>query len=271
MNSLKKIKQNNFNKLIQLEELNLRNNLIETIEQYSFHSNVLLKSLNLANNKITKIESNYFNGLISLYNLNLLNNSLVLIHKFGFNNTNCKKIFISISNISVENMINLKIGLNTNAILVKKYLNYEYYDSTYIENRNDIKCEKTFSFIKSKIFYNFLYEYDMINFLNDCKYNSQFKLYNQLMNDSIYLHQNASNLCYIHTRDYEIYIFVIFTIILIGLTIIFTKCISAKDKIKIINSSNLNNVELLVVPVKLAQQETNLDEIVKKDNKRGNS
>ena len=67
------------------------------------------------------------------------------------------------------------------------YLNYEYYDSTYIENRIDIKCEKTFSLIKSKIFYNFLFEYDMINFLNDCKYNSQFKLFNQLMNDSFYL------------------------------------------------------------------------------------
>ena len=52
-------------------------------------------------------------------------------------------------------MFNLKTSLKP--ILVKKYLNYEYYDSTYIENRIDIKCEKTFSLIKSKIFYNFLF------------------------------------------------------------------------------------------------------------------
>ncbi len=268
---LKIIKQNELNKLIKIEELNLKNNLIETIEQYSFYSNILLKSLDLSNNKIFKIEANYFNGLNSLWSLNLLNNSLVIIDKLGFNNTHCKKIFISLSNISVENMLNLKQSLKS--ILVKKYLNYEYYDSTYIENRIDIKCEKTFSLIKSKIFYNFLFEYDMINFLNDCKYNSQFKLFNQLMNDSFYLHQNASNLHYIHIKTYEIYVLIIFTAILIGLTYIFIRCWFKKDVKANNGPSNMNNIELIAVnesnldeitiPVKLAEQVTNFEEISK--------
>ncbi len=106
------------------------------------------------------------------------------------------------------------------------------------------------------IFYNFLFEYDMINFLNDCKHNSQFKLFNQLMNDSFYLHQNASNLHYIHIKTYEIYVLIIFTAILIGLTYIFIRCWFKKDVKAIYSPSNLNNIELIAV------NENNLEEIL---------
>jgi hypothetical protein len=188
MNRLKTVKINDFNKLIQLEELNLKKNLIETIDQYSFRSNLKLKSLNLQSNSITNINSNTFNRLNALWSLDLLKNPLKTIDPFGFYDTSIKKIFITMPNISVENMLSLKKSLKPKK--VKKYLNYEYYDSIFVENRVDIQCEKTFSLIKSKIFYNFLYEYDMINFLNDCTVNSQFKLYNKY--DTEYTTQSAS-------------------------------------------------------------------------------
>ena len=51
----------------------------------------------------------------------------------------------------------------------KSFASLNYYDPVYIENRVDIDCKKTLTFIKSKILYNFLYDFDMNNFLLNCK------------------------------------------------------------------------------------------------------
>ena len=97
----------------------------------------------------------------------MLKNSINKIDLNAFNNSNSKKIILSIQNISSENICNLKYSLKPT--VTKTFDNKIYYDSIYIENRVDLNCEKTLSFMKTKIFYNFLFESDMFNFLSDCK------------------------------------------------------------------------------------------------------
>jgi len=87
----------------------------------------------------------------------------------------------------------------------------------------------------------------MTIFLEDCKnnlVNSQFKLFNQLIKDSFYLHQNVSNLSHINIKTYEIYILITFIIILFGLAYTFIRNFFKKD-VKFNNLSISNSVELL--------------------------
>ena len=61
-------------------------------------------------------------------------------------------------------------------------MNINFYDSIFIENRFDVDCRKTFYFMRYKIFYNFLNDYDTDNFLNDCKNASYLRNINNEIN-----------------------------------------------------------------------------------------
>ena len=149
MNKLKTVKFNDFNKLIQLEELNLKKNFIETIDKYSFNSNVKLKSLNLQSNLIININSNTFNGLNALWSLDLLKNPVKIIDSFSFYNTSIKKIFITMPNISVENMFNLKTSLKP----ISQFKLYNKYDTEYSTQSASVSNLKTLSvFIQISIY-----------------------------------------------------------------------------------------------------------------------
>ncbi len=93
---------------------------------------------------------------------NLANNTIVSVNKQAFKDSFAKRIIISINDITTEQVYNLKIGLRP--IKVRDFYVYHYYDSIYIENRDDNDCEKTFFFMKYKIRFNFLNDYDMDNF-----------------------------------------------------------------------------------------------------------
>ena len=170
-NRIESIERNSFDGLNNLIYLNLRFNFIQTIEPFSFESNTKLNELDLSHNSLVTIDENMFNGLIQLKALNLMGNHLKEIKHNTFNNTNIKRVIVSIKNISIESFCVLKSELKP--IKVKQAAFLIYYDPIYIENRVDGDCAKTYFLMKSKILYNFLYDYDMDNYLLDCKYNSQ--------------------------------------------------------------------------------------------------
>ena len=145
---------------------NLKSNKIDSIESKAFEKNTNLNELNLENNKIQFINSNTFYGINYLNILNLQNNSIEQFDKNSFNNSNPKLIILTGLNLSVDNVCNLKTSLKPRAI--KSFTNREYFDSIYIENRNSLNCEQTFSFMKSKILYNFLDDTDLDNFFIHC-------------------------------------------------------------------------------------------------------
>ena len=95
--------------------------------------------LNFKSNKITKIEANSFNGLLKLKLINLLNNSINEINLNGFNNTNIIQIRLSIPNMSIE-MIHLLTDKLKSILIENRQIFYQYYNSIYIENRQDIDC-----------------------------------------------------------------------------------------------------------------------------------
>ena len=99
--------------------------------------------------------------------LDLSNNSIEQITENAFNNSYIQYLELSISNLSIENVWNLKNSFKQK--ILKEFANLAYFESIYIENRVDsFNCEKTLLFLKSKKFYNFRFEYDMIDFINNC-------------------------------------------------------------------------------------------------------
>jgi hypothetical protein len=72
----------------------------------------------------------------------------------GFNNTYFKEIRLSIPNMSIEMMRILNYSLNPN--FAYKHWVYQYYNSIYIENRQNIDCFKMLFLIKFKVYYNFI-------------------------------------------------------------------------------------------------------------------
>ena len=123
------------------------------------------------------IESNTFYGLNMAKEIDLSNNSISLIKQNAFNNSYPKLLKISIKNISFENICNLITSFQSSFQILKSFTDIEYYNSIFIENREDIDCSKSFYFIKQKLFYNFLNEYDTVDFLRNC--DQKFYLKNQ--------------------------------------------------------------------------------------------
>jgi Leucine-rich repeat (LRR) protein len=173
LNMIESINRNDFSCLVNLSVLNLNSNLIKSIEAYSFQSNKLLKELDLSYNRINSIDANTFNGFRYLNVLNLANNTILSINRHAFIDSFTKRIIISIKNITTEQVYNLKLGLMS--IRIRDFYVYHYYDSIYIENRDDNDCVKTFFFMKYKILYNFLNDYDKDNFFLDCTQVTQLK------------------------------------------------------------------------------------------------
>ena len=166
-NLLQEIKWFTFNGLVKLKRLNLKANRIHWIEFKSFKTNIKLEYLNLDDNQIIELGSMMFFGLNSLENLYLLRNAIVGISRDTFSNSSIRKLYLSNSMLSFENVCRLKSSIilqNTG----RSIANISYYKSAYIENRDNVDCVKTLVFMKYKIFYNFLNDFDKTNFLREC-------------------------------------------------------------------------------------------------------
>jgi Leucine-rich repeat (LRR) protein len=166
-NYIPKIKITNLKGLSCLKSLNLKSNLIESIESKSFETNINLKEIYLDNNLIKEINADLFYGIKYLNKISFTNNSILsIINKYAFNNTFVKNLYLSIDNFTLENIENLKYSLNS--IQKKYFLNINYYDSTYIENRNDLDCKNILRFVRKKIFYNLDNDNDFDYFVRYC-------------------------------------------------------------------------------------------------------
>jgi Leucine-rich repeat (LRR) protein len=178
-NSIESIQLNDFGEINSLKYLYISSNRIKNIEAKSFKK-LNLSELFLDNNQIDQIIDYSFDGLIHLHVLNLENNSIKFISSKGFYNSNMKKLVLSISNLSIENIKNLKNSLNPKKI--RHYYCYNFYDSIYIENRIDLDCRKTYYLMKQKLFLNYFNEHiDSVRILNDSNCNtSQIQNYNSL-------------------------------------------------------------------------------------------
>ena len=146
-------------------ELPIEWHRIKNIEARSFHK-LNLSELHLDNNQIEQVEDYSFEGLMHLHVLNLHNNSISMISENGFSNSNMKKLVLTVSNLSIEDIKSLKNSLDPKK--VRHYYCYNYYDSIYIENRVDLDCRKTYYLMKYKLFLNYFNEHiDSVRILND--------------------------------------------------------------------------------------------------------
>jgi len=209
--------------------LQLAKNEFESI--IKVNESLELRILNLKSNKITKIEANSFNGLLNLKLINLLNNSINEIDSNGFNNTNFKEIRLSIPNMSIEMIKILNYSLNPN--LAYKNWIYDYYDSIYVENRQDIDCFKMFFLIKFKVFYNFINDNNDVNYVTspDCLNLTKVRDKLNQFNDSFH-HLNYITIDKPPTDNltYQLVTWIIFSVILLILTLNFIRCLINKNK-----------------------------------------
>ena len=238
-----KLKQIQFNNLIQLQNLQLENNKFDSILKVK---SLNLRILNLKSNKITKIEANSFNGLLKLKLINLLNNSINEIDLNGFRNTNFKEIRLSIQNITIKMIHLLKDKLKPN--FVYNHWIYNYYDSIYIENRQDIDCFKMLFLIKYKIFYNFIFDYHDINDItSNCMNLSKVRDTLNRFNDNVYhINYKPIEMQPIDHLTYQLVTWIIFCIILFIIAFTCIQCffIKKNNKINIIYKSITNKIEL---------------------------
>jgi len=176
----------------------------------------------------------------------LINNTIDTIDPNGFNNTNIQKILLTIPNISNEMISSLINSLKPVMLKTGGKVNIFFYDSIYIENRIDLNCEKTFWFMRNKIFYNFFYEYDMINFLQDCKSKFQYENSIKKFDPNILFEQNYNTSSNKSNGAYKIFIYSIFSVILFIYTLIFifTELRSKKRNIQIGIAKNDQVIEL---------------------------
>jgi hypothetical protein len=152
--------------------LNLNYNHIS--DQFDFRYLFKLSVLDIESNLITRIQSHDF---FDLKNLRILNPNLNPINViepesfFAFGSV-ILKITLSMPNISLKNIHNLKDSLKPQ--MVRKFVHINYFAPTHIENRADIDCVKTLYFMRLKILYNFFNEHNDINdFLINCMNSSQ--------------------------------------------------------------------------------------------------
>jgi Leucine-rich repeat (LRR) protein len=100
INELDKSTTKIFSKLIKLEYLDLKSNLINAIDSYSFQKLISLKTLNLNDNMIKFLENNTFDALINLKILRLNNN-----HINNIDGLFDKTLLLEIINLSKNNLI----------------------------------------------------------------------------------------------------------------------------------------------------------------------
>jgi len=153
---------------------------------------------------------------------------------------------------------------------------YDYYDSIYIENRQDIDCFKMLFLVKFKVYYNFINDNNDINYVTTSDCLNLIKIRDTLnkFNDTI-VHKN-----YIPIEKppsdhltFQIVIWLVFSIVLLILIMIYVQCFfkNKNNKIsltknKIVAVSNNSNSFELQFKIEAYIQETNdLDEILNLD------
>ena len=160
-NKIEYIELHGFNGLNNLKFLSLNNNKLKTLQinnQSIFENLVNLKELNLEANQLNSIKSSYFLPLKRLEILNIKSDIIRIVEPNSFDSfSHLRRLFISIPNISNENIFNIKNSFKP--VVNRSYVLRKYYSVTHIENRVNIDCSKTLYFMKSKILYNFFNEH----------------------------------------------------------------------------------------------------------------
>ena len=161
---------------------------------------------------------------------------------------------------------------------------YDYYDSVYVENRQDIDCFKMFFLIKFKVYYNFINDNNDVNYVttSDCMNLTKVRDTLNKFNDT-FNHVNYLPIIIPPTDHltYQIVTWIIFSIVLLIITIINIQCYfkEKNNKIKIINSkkdeivvnelavfnNTNNNIQLPLNTETELEETSNLDEILNLD------
>ena len=135
-----------------------------------FFDMISINKIDLKTNLINWLKNDDFNGLNNLKFLDLRLNPIETIESNSFVSfkSNLKKIDFTIQNVSLDTLDIIKNSFKP--LMLKSITNLQYYDSIYIENRNDIDCGNILIFLKSKIFYNEHNEHnDAVSFIKNCQ------------------------------------------------------------------------------------------------------
>jgi Leucine-rich repeat (LRR) protein len=204
-NKIEYIELHGFNGLNNLKFLSLNNNKLKTLQinnQSIFENLVNLNELHLEANQLNSIQSSYFLPLKRLEILNIKSDMTRIVEPNSFDSfPHLRRLFISIPNISNENIFNIKNSLKP--VVIRSYVLWKYYSVAHIENRVNIDCSKTLYFMKSKILYNFFNEHiDINDFLSNCMNLSEIRnKLNYLENST--LHRNEE-IFQFYLKDYFI-------------------------------------------------------------------
>jgi hypothetical protein len=160
---------------------------------------------------------------------------------------------------------------------------YQYYNSIYIENRQDIDCFKMLFLIKFKVYYNFINDNNDINYVtnSDCMNLTKVRETLNKFNDTFH-HLNYIPIVIPPTDHltYQIVTWIIFSIVLLTLIIIYVQCFFKKNNYKIneinpilcpikniivneiVISNNSNNIDLTLQTKAELEEINNLNEIL---------
>jgi len=140
---------------------------------------------------------------------------------------------------------------------------YQYYNSIYIENRQDIDCFKTFFLIKFKVYYNFINDNVDINYVttSDCMNLTKVRDKLNKFNDTVH-HINYIPIAIPPTDHltYQIVTWIIFSIVLLIIASTCTQRFFFNNKNNNVNIINTNQEE----PNKI--QDEIINEVVISDN-----
>jgi len=140
--------------------------------------------------------------------------------------------------MSIEMMRILNYSLNPN--FAYNHWIFDYYDSIYVENRQDIDCFKTFFLIKFKVYYNFINDNNDVNYVttSDCMNLTKARDKLNKFNDTFH-HINYISIVLPPTDHltYQIATWLLFSIVLLILTLFFIRyLINKKIHINIIST-----------------------------------
>jgi hypothetical protein len=158
-----------FKQFVWLGTVNLTNNRLKSIDFINFSFHPFIKLLDLSQNFIENITNHQFEVLDSLKKIDISRNPIQSFKNIEFPSTVLKEIRVSISNLDLEAIDELRRSVKPQVEKHLRGLNMVYLKSIFIEDDDyPLNCSTTLLFLRENVLFN-LYSFDeQIHFYQIC-------------------------------------------------------------------------------------------------------
>ena len=158
-----------FKLFTRLGTLNLTNNRLKNIDFLNFSFHPLINFLDLSQNFIENITKHQFEVLDSLKKIDISRNPIQSIKNLKFNSSVLKEIRVSISNLELEAIDDLRRSVKPQIEKNLQGLNMVYLKSIFIEDDDyPLNCSTTLLFLRENILFNLYSLADKKLFYESC-------------------------------------------------------------------------------------------------------